>query len=160
MSRARSRGKERAGGVRKEHDRTDARRRVPGRAARNARGVGMKTIVGQMGRASSARDRRSAPGRRDLTVCPHCWMVNPGPCRLCGRCGADVETVLQESGGLRRTPAVQSPVPVFASGRLSRVQRIAVLAFVVLLALGYLVQLVPSGEREGAAAEPAPAGGR
>ena len=81
-------------------------------------------------------------------VCPHCWMVNPGPFRLCSRCGASMETHLQESGGLRRTAAVQSPVPVDAGGRLSAFQRVMVGFFVAVMALGYLVQLLPIPERE------------
>jgi hypothetical protein len=83
----------------------------------------------------------SAPGGEHPSVCPHCWMVNPGPFRLCARCGASMETILQESGGLRRTAAVQSPVPV--NGRLSLGQRIVVALFLVWLALAYLIQLLP-----------------
>jgi hypothetical protein len=45
--------------------------------------------------------------------------------------------LLQESGGLRRTAAVQSPVPV--RGTLSLVQRLFVLAFVLLLAMVHLL---------------------
>jgi hypothetical protein len=59
----------------------------------------------------------SAPERDVLSVCPHCWEVNIRAHRLCGRCGADMHTVLQESGGLRWTAAVQSPVPVRGGGR-------------------------------------------
>jgi hypothetical protein len=72
-----------------------------------------------------------------LRVCPHCWGVNPTAERLCGRCGADMQTLLQESGGLRRTAAVQSPVPV--RPRLSAFQRALVLGFIVLLALAHLM---------------------
>ncbi len=68
-----------------------------------------------------------------LAVCPHCWGVNPHADRLCTRCGADMHTVLQESGGLRATAAVQSPVPVRVRERLSRLQRALVLAFLVTL---------------------------
>jgi hypothetical protein len=68
-------------------------------------------------------------------------MVNPGPFRLCARCGASMESFLQESAGLRRTAPVQSPVPV--SGRLTPVQRVVVGLFLVLMALAYLIQLVP-----------------
>jgi hypothetical protein len=54
---------------------------------------------------------------------------------------------LQESGGLRRTAAVQSPVPVRRSARLSPVQRAIVLAFVLLLALAHLVAALLPGAR-------------
>jgi predicted amidophosphoribosyltransferase len=80
---------------------------------------------------------RSAPEGGELSVCPHCWHVNPHASRLCARCGADMRTVLQESGGLRHTAPVQSPVPVRA--RLSPVQRMLVLSFVALFALASLV---------------------
>ncbi len=76
-------------------------------------------------------------------MCPHCWMVNPGPFRLCARCGAAMDTFLQESGGLRRTAPVQSPVPV--TGRLSLVQRAVIALFLAALALTYLAQLLPRG---------------
>jgi len=74
-----------------------------------------------------------------MTVCPHCWELNVHADRLCGRCGADMRLALQESGGLRRTAPVQSPVPVPGGRPLSVFQRLFVLAFVVLL---FLVQLV------------------
>lgn len=77
-----------------------------------------------------------------LAVCPHCWHVNPGLFRLCGRCGAQMDTVLQESGGLRRTAPIQSPVPV-SGARIGPVARVVLGAFVVVLALGYLVHLLP-----------------
>lgn len=48
-----------------------------------------------------------------------------------------MELVLQESGGLRRTAPVQSPVPVRA--RLSVGQRVVVLGFVVLLVAAYVL---------------------
>jgi hypothetical protein len=83
-----------------------------------------------------------APVGEDPSVCPHCWMVNPGPFRLCARCGASMESFLQESAGLRRTAAVQSPVPL--SGRLTPIQRFVVAMFLVATALAYLVQLLPS----------------
>ena len=83
-----------------------------------------------------------APLGEHPSVCPHCWMVNPGPFRLCARCGASMETFLQESAGLRRTAPVQSPVPV--NGRLSPIQRIVVGLFLLALASSYLVQLLPS----------------
>lgn len=84
----------------------------------------------------------SAPGVEHPSICPHCWNVNPGPFRLCARCGASMETFLQESGGLRRTAAVQSPVPV--AHRLSLPQRVLLALFVVLLALAYVSPLLPA----------------
>src|SRR6185369_15706549 len=84
---------------------------------------------------------QSAPSGEHPSICPHCWMVNPGPFRLCARCGASMETILQESGGLRRTAAVQSPIPV--NGRLSLGQRIVVALFLMMLALAHLIQLLP-----------------
>ena len=97
-----------------------------------------------------------APAGEDPSVCPHCWMVNPGPFRLCARCGASMETFLQESAGLRRTAAVQSPVPV--TGRLSAVQRFVVGLFLVTMALAYLVQLLPPAHA--GASQRVPASGR
>jgi hypothetical protein len=70
-------------------------------------------------------------------------MVNPGPFRLCARCGAAMDTHLQESGGLRRTAPVQSPIPVEAGDRLTAFQRALVGIFVAVLALGYLAHLLP-----------------
>ncbi len=52
---------------------------------------------------------------------------------------ADMSTLLQESGGMRATAPVQSPVPVRAGSRLSRGQRLVVLGFVVLLALAQIL---------------------
>ena len=97
----------------------------------------------------------SAPGSEHPSVCPHCWNVNPGPFRLCARCGASMESFLQESGGLRLTAPVQSPVPV--SRRLSLVQRLVLGAFIALMALMYLSQLMPVPTTAPAAG--APAGG-
>lgn len=98
---------------------------------------------------SSLRPMTAPQPAGDPSICPHCWMVNPGPFRLCARCGASMETHLQESGGLRRAAPVQSPVPSSAS-RLTPVQRALVACFLAVLALGYLAHLVPV---------PAPAGG-
>ena len=81
----------------------------------------------------------SAPGGGDLSICPHCWYVNAYSSRICLRCLADMTTLLQESGGLHMSAPVQSPVPVKAAGRLTRLQRLVVLGFVVLLALAQLV---------------------
>ncbi len=90
-----------------------------------------------------------------VEVCPHCWMVNPGPFRLCSRCGAAMDTLLQESGGLRRSAPIQSPVPVDGS-RIRPLGRVVLGAFVVILALGYFVQLLPpTNGFEGRAAEAA-----
>lgn len=69
-------------------------------------------------------------------VCPHCWELNLPACLLCGRCGADMRTLLQETGGLRLTAPVQSPVPVRVGHRLSVTQRIALLGFLAVLLLG------------------------
>jgi hypothetical protein len=83
-----------------------------------------------------------APGGEHPSICPHCWNVNPGPFRLCARCGASMETFLQETAGLRRTAPVQSPVPV--NGKLSLLQRLVVGLFLLALASAYLVQLLPA----------------
>ena len=53
-----------------------------------------------------------------------------------------MESFLQESGGLRRTAPVQSPVPV--SGRLSLARRLLIGVFVVFIVLGYLSHLMPA----------------
>lgn len=78
-------------------------------------------------------------------ICPHCWNVNPGQFRLCGRCGADMTLILQESGGLRRVAPVQSPVPVGVSRRLRPGQRLILMGFVLLLAAWYLLPLLAGG---------------
>lgn len=70
-------------------------------------------------------------------------MVNPAQFRLCARCGADMETLLQETGGLRRVAPVQSPVPVHGT-QLGLLSRMVLAAFVVVLALGYLAHLLPA----------------
>lgn len=104
-------------------------------------------------RPESAPTEGAAP-----TICPHCWMVNPGPFRLCGRCGADMRTVLQESGGLRRTAPVQSPVPQAGAGSRSLPQRVVLALFVLLLALSWVAHLaVPPSEH--ATPGPVPATG-
>ena len=82
----------------------------------------------------------SAPGQEHPSICPHCWNVNPGPFRLCARCGASMESFLQESAGLRRTAPVQSPVPV--ARRRSRIERALIAFFVLLVALASLAPLV------------------
>ena len=100
----------------------------------------------------------TAPAERGHTaVCPHCWMVNPGPFRLCSRCGASMETLLQESGGLQRTAPVQSPMPVGNGPGLSGFQRVVVAFFLAFLALGYLAHLVPLPAAAGTAESPVPA---
>jgi hypothetical protein len=68
-----------------------------------------------------------------------------------------MRTILQESGGLRRTAPVQSPVPVGVSARLGIVQRVVLGGFVVLLALSYMVYLLPQPV-PAAVSVPAPAG--
>lgn len=68
-------------------------------------------------------------------------MVNAGPFELCGRCGARMDTHLQESGGLRRTAPVQSPVPVGQA--LTPLQRLLVVTFVALIALMHLLVAFP-----------------
>ena len=80
-----------------------------------------------------------APGASNiLAVCPHCWEVNPQGSRLCGRCGADMALLLQESGGARRVPPVQSPVPVRVL-RLSMFQRVLLFCFFLLM---FAIQVV------------------
>lgn len=74
-----------------------------------------------------------------IAVCPHCWGVNVRAERLCGRCGADMHLLLQESGGLRATAPVQSPVPVRALNRLTPLQRALVLCFLLVLVAAQLV---------------------
>lgn len=59
--------------------------------------------------------------------------------RLCGRCGADMALALQESGGLRRTAPVQSPVPVRGRGGLSPLQRLLILFFVFILFVAQII---------------------
>lgn len=87
-------------------------------------------------------------------------MVNPAPFRLCARCGAAMDTHLQESAGLRRTAPIQSPVPVAASERLNAFQRSVVAFFLAVLALGYLAYLLPVPGAGGTADRPAPAAPR
>ncbi len=95
----------------------------------------------RLGERMRARGLRplSAPTGGDVAVCPHCWGLNVGGERLCGRCGADMTLLLQESGGLRRTPAVQSPVPVRVAHRLGVATRAVLLVVTALLALAWLV---------------------
>ena len=115
----------------------------------DARSTGRLAVA----RATLSLKPLSAPGAEHPSVCPHCWNVNPGPFRLCARCGASMETFLQESGGLRRTAPVQSPMPV--SRRLSLAQRVVLGAFLVLMALAYLSQLMPVPPTAPAASTPA-----
>lgn len=89
----------------------------------------------------------AAPAAPRFTVCPHCWGVNPHADRLCGRCGADMHTVLQESGGMRATAPVQSPVPVRV--RLTPLQRALVLAFVLTLIAAQVLAAVFADRRSG-----------
>jgi hypothetical protein len=76
-------------------------------------------------------------------------MVNPGAFRLCARCGASMETHLQETAGLRRTSPIQSPVPVDVA-RIGPAARAVLGVFVILLALGYVIQLLPRPASGGA----------
>ena len=92
------------------------------------------------------------------SICPHCWEFNQPAGRLCGRCGADMRTVLQESGGLRLTAPVQSPVPVRARGRLSPGQRLALLGVVVLLLLSQVLGALLASRGFAPSWTPAPAG--
>ncbi len=102
-----------------------------------------------------------APVSQSLAVCPHCWGVNPHADRLCARCGADMHTLLQESGGLRATAPVQSPVPVQARARLSPLQRALVLAFVVTLVAAQVLAAVFADRRAGVRGSvPVPAAAR
>jgi hypothetical protein len=94
-------------------------------------------------------------GAPDFLICPHCWGVSPFARRLCERCGADPATVLQESGGLRWTAPVQSPVPVARGRPLTRAQRIGAAACLLVLAIGYVFGAL--GARAGVAFRPAPA---
>ncbi len=91
---------------------------------------------------------QSAPAGGAVAICPHCWGLNPGGERLCGRCGADMTLLLQESGGLRRTAPVQSPVPVHV--RLGIVARAVLLLMTALLALAWLIAPLVGGARYGA----------
>ena len=67
-----------------------------------------------------------------------------------------MESILQESAGLRRTAAIQSPIPV--TGRLSIGQRIVVGIFLVMLVLTHLVQLLPPRHSVAPVAVPRTAG--
>jgi len=104
-----------------------------------------------------------APGGSGMpAICPHCWEFNWPGHRLCGRCGADMRTVLQESGGLRRTAPVQSPVPVGVAANLSSAQRLALLGFLMLLLLGQIfgaLLYVRAASPPARLTPPAPAGG-
>ena len=101
-----------------------------------------------------------APPRNEpIAVCPHCWGVNVRAERLCGRCGADMHLLLQESGGLRATAPVQSPVPVRVRDRLSPLQRVLVLCFLLILVAAQFVGAFLGNWRAAAAIQPAqPAG--
>jgi hypothetical protein len=95
-------------------------------------------------------------------ICPHCWEFNWPGLRLCGRCGADMRTVLQESGGLRRTAPIQSPVPLNAAANLSSAQRLALLGFLMVLLLGQIfgaLLYVRAASPPARLAPAAPAGG-
>jgi hypothetical protein len=92
-----------------------------------------------------------------LRVCPHCWNVNTHVLRLCGRCGADMSSALQESGGMRWSAPVQSPVPQPTGRRLPLWLRAILLLLVVLLVIARLVApLVTSIAMRHPAHQPAP----
>lgn len=97
----------------------------------------------------------AAPDPGGPSVCPHCWNVNPGVFTLCARCGARMDTLLQESGGMRRTAPIQSPVPV-SGARLGPLTRAVLAIFVAVLALGYLAYLLPPPARHPPAATALP----
>jgi hypothetical protein len=80
----------------------------------------------------------------DFGVCPHCWHLNGPLSRVCLRCRGDMTLMLQESGGERWTAAVQSPVPVRGSSRLTFLQRAILLGLVVIFGIAQLlVALAP-----------------
>ncbi len=83
-------------------------------------------------------------------------MVNPAPFEMCARCGARMDTLLQESAGLRRTAPVQSPVPVGDTARFGPVTRLVIGTCVAVIALAYLVHLLPRPAAPGTP-NPAPA---
>lgn len=95
----------------------------------------------RLGRSLALRPLTAPLPDAEAAVCPHCWMVNPGAFHLCVRCGADMSTTLQESGGLRWAAPIQSPVPAPGRPRLSVFQRVLVGAFVAVLALSWLAPL-------------------
>jgi len=99
--------------------------------------LGLRIIRSLAGRDESRHSLFAPREPSGPSICPHCWEVNRRSYRLCGRCGADMTLLLQESGGLRRTAPVQSPVPV-RGRRLSRIQRLIVAAFAALIALSYV----------------------
>jgi hypothetical protein len=103
---------------------------------------------------------QTSPQRAEpIAVCPHCWGVNVRAERLCGRCGADMHLLLQESGGLRATAPVQSPVPVRVRDRLTPLQRALVLCFLLILVAAQFVGAFLGSWRVVAAVQPArPAG--
>ena len=53
-----------------------------------------------------------------------------------------MRTLLQESGGLRRTAAAQSPMPM-SGARLGPFMRTMIAAFLVLSILSYVAYLLP-----------------
>lgn len=111
-------------------------------------------LLRRLGRSLTLRPLTAPLPDAEAAVCPHCWMVNPGAFHLCVRCGADMSTTLQESGGLRWAAPIQSPVPAPGRPRLSLVQRVLVGAFVAILALSWLAPLAglagSGAERTGA----------
>jgi hypothetical protein len=112
----------------------------PSEHSRTARHFGhTDAAVAHRAARMDLRNAYAPGGAGPLAVCPHCWEVNVRAFRLCGRCGADMHLALQESGGLRLTAPVQSPVPVRVGARLSPLQRALVLCFVALLVIAQIV---------------------
>lgn len=69
-----------------------------------------------------------------------------------------MRTLLQESGGLRRTAAAQSPMPMLGPGRIGPVARAFAFAFVLLTLLSYVAYLFPPSGDTSAPAPASPAG--
>lgn len=117
-------------------------------------------LLRRLGRSLALRPLTAPLPGSEAAVCPHCWMVNPGAFHLCVRCGADMSTTLQESGGLRWAAPIQSPVPAPGRPRLSVFQRVLVAAFVAIMALSWMAPImgVAGGGPEGTGTVPASGG--
>lgn len=113
------------------------------------------TPFGLLARPRMLRPHSAPDPAGHLSVCPHCWNVNRGAARLCARCGADMAMALQESGGARRTAAVQSPVPVGVSSRLRPFQRALLAGFLALFTLGLIMGALAHHPDAGRVAPPA-----
>ena len=99
-------------------------------------------LLARLRRILTVRPLSAPLPEAEAAVCPHCWMVNAGAFRLCVRCGADMATTLQESGGLCHAAPIQSPVPAPGRPRLSVFQRVLVAAFVAILAFSWLAPVM------------------